>query len=491
MSSLQPLDLSGSGLDLPQDESLPPSLQESLLALLSFDLAHGTTVALQVEAKHFDAPYQEIATKLLSYRREQGRPPGHAHLDDLFGWALERGEKAQRLRRLLGGITELYRGINAEYVAGRAHEFIRKQNLKAAIMRAGELYQQGGDDNVPQIEQVLYSALRHKQQSLDIGTFLSDTDKSLRILDRRSAVGFPLGLKELDKIDFGPSPKQLFLYIASKASGKSWFCVHIGRRGLIQRARVLHITLEMDEDEVLGRYLQTLFGVSRRNVPYVTSIFEYDELERLENVKTVKRKPTLSFSDPHAKKLLRAKMKPHGLRLGAILVKRFPTGQLSIAQLTTYLDYLETVEKFIPTIMIIDYPDLMKIDPRNQRLELGRIFVDLRGLAVERNLAVIAPTQGGRASIGAKRVKSNMVSEDISKVFTADNTLIYSRTKAEELRGLARLNVAHARNTEGGHEIVITQSYATGQYVLDSALMSSAYWEQLKLMDADEEGDEE
>jgi DNA primase len=73
-----------------------------------------------------------------------------------------------------------------------------------------------------------------------------------------------------------------------------------------------------------------------------------------------------------------------------------------------------------------------------------------------------------------------MVSEDISKVNTADTVLTYSQTEQEHRVRMARLYVDYARNAERGTTILMSQSYATGQYVLDSALMQNVYWERLK-----------
>lgn len=82
-----------------------------------------------------------------------------------------------------------------------------------------------------------------------------------------------------------------------------------------------------------------------------------------------------------------------------------------------------------------------------------------------------------------------MVSEDISKAFTADNVLTYSRTQEEKDRNLARLYVSHARGRRDGQTIVISQSYTTGQFVLPggSMLQNEAYWDVLKANPDEEE----
>jgi hypothetical protein len=236
----------------------------------------------------------------------------------------------------------------------------------------------------------------------------------------------------------------------------------------------------MEEAIVEGRYFQALFAVARRPAMYTRTEFELDELRRLIGWNSTRAKPRASFTDPNIRAFLREKRRPHGLRLGSLIIKEFPSGGLTLSGLQFYLDYLEAVERFVPTLMIVDYPDLMKHDPDNLRISIGQSVVGLRGIAQQRNIAMFAPTQGGRATLGAKRVRSRDVTEDISKVFTADNVMTYSQTDAEKRYGLARLNAEHARNTEGGYEVVISQAYSIGQFVLDSAFKSSMYDEQIR-----------
>jgi len=69
------------------------------------------------------------------------------------------------------------------------------------------------------------------------------------------------------------------------------------------------------------------------------------------------------------------------------------------------------------------------------------------------------------------------VTEDISKVFTADTVLTYSQTVAEARLGLGRISVDHARNAPKGAMILLSQAYSVGQYVLQSTSLTNAYWE--------------
>jgi hypothetical protein len=460
------------------EEKLPKSLQESILAALLFDKAYGSAIAAQIDINHFDDSYRDLARKALAYRKDYGVPPGEAHIDDLFDKELAESKRGSWYRKTLAGLLTLSDGLNAQYAADRAGEFIRRQELKRAILRSSERYQQGGEALVEDIEAILHSALRVKAGVLDAGTFLNDP-KGFSFLDRRTAP-YPTGIKELDRMGIGASPKELLLYIAPKGTGKSWFCVRMGKHAYIEGGKILHITLEMREDLVFERYVQVMFTASwEKNYEYAKLEFD-EELKSVISWRTRTRRPRFDFTAPDVRSRLQTKMHPYGLKFGRILIKEFPSGQLTVDRLTAYLDFLAEAHGFVPTMLIVDYPDLMKNDPRNFRITLERNFVELRGLAVERGYALVCPTQAGRKGIGASYVRSTDVSEGIGKVFVADNVITYSRTRAEEKAGTARLYVDHARNTRGAVEVVISQAYSIGQFCVASGLMSPDYWKKVQ-----------
>lgn len=474
---------------MPRDD-LPPSLQESILAALLFDEKSGAAIAAQVTPALFDEGYREIAERALAYRRRYRRAPGRAHLDDLFGQLLQPG-RAPRLRRLVFDLAELGEGINGEFVVARTQEFIRDQRFKAALVQANSRYEQGGEDRANDIEAIFSKAVRFRAQTLEAGTFLNDTSRSLKFFER-STSGISLGIPLLDTMGLMLRPGEQILYIGPKGSGKSWMCVNVGANALKQGYRVLHVSLEMYEESVAARYYQRIFAAGVRPDKFNKTYLDFDRLGRLAGFRTRTVAPKWDFSAPGAQRELKRRLRPWGARLGNLVVKHFRSGSLTVGQFESYLDYLELEEKFIPSVVIIDYPDLMQLDPKNLRITTGRTFVDLRGVAAARRFGLFTPTQGNRSTLGGKkRTRAGDVSEDISKVFTADYVLTYQRTEAEKRIGLARLEVEHARETWDGAQIVITQSYPTGQFVLQSALMQEqAYWNRMQEITGDR-GDED
>lgn len=469
-------------------DRLSAPLQESILTLIALDDGQGKIASGMLSSRDFDETYRDVASRILKYRKKYGKAPGLAHLDDLMDDVIgnNKHKQHQRYMRTLQGIISNAEGLNAGFVLNRIEEFKRKQRLKSAILEAGDLYQHGGEGFIDNVEGVLRKALKPHEDSLSVGTFLNDRTKALSFLDKVNNA-YQTGISEFDKRGFGPTPGQLLVYMAATGMGKSWFCIQMGRECLMQNARVLHVTLEMSEDKVIQRYFQNLFAISKRSETFDITKLKFDEYGRVRDLKTKSTKTRMSLDSPDIHHYLMRKMKTWGTRLGRLIVKGFPSGTLTVTGLEAYIEMLEFQFGYIPNVLIVDYPDLMKIDKNDLRVATGRTIVDLRGLMQAKNLAGICPTQTNRKGWDASTVKSSMISEDASKLYTADMSATYSRTEQEKKMGLARLTVNKCRDDEAGYSIIITQNYAAGQFVLQSARMSPDYWSMVKPKEGEDE----
>jgi hypothetical protein len=197
-----------------------------------------------------------------------------------------------------------------------------------------------------------------------------------------------------------------------------------------------------------------------------------------------------SLRDDNIRAMLAAKLERHKKR-GVILVKQFPTGQLTMRGLNAYLEQVESIKGIIPEVIILDYPDLMSYDAANTRAEIGKIYKDLRGIAVERNCFMVEASQVNRDAESAKLVTRKNTSEDFSKIFTSDVIITYSQTPGERKLGLARLHVDKCRedeNSKAGSTFVISQAYAIGQFCRAwTEQVDREYWQMVKADDGSED----
>lgn len=238
---------------------------------------------------------------------------------------------------------------------------------------------------------------------------------------------------------------------------------------------MVYITLEINEAQIAQRMIQSLFSVLRRKAKISVTRLRSDGIGRLLHFDKEQLSGRLSLDDITSRPLVEKKLgRLHGRE--NLIIKAFPTGALSVSALRSYLDLLERTSGFIPDMVVVDYPDLMKVDSKNYRIDLGALYRDLRGLAVENNVGVVCASQSNRTGASAKLITDIHAGEDFSKIATADTVLTYTQTVAERELGLARIFVSNSRVADKDRFIVlISQSYPVGQFCLDSSLMSDSY----------------
>lgn len=465
--------------------SLSLSLQENVLALLIFNPKLAGVVRNTVDVFLFESePYRAIASAAIDFFDRFHAPPAE-HIADLLEGVITGPDKrkAKLYSDILVNLYSLKESLNSEYVLSQLTTFVRQQTLKAGIVDAAQLIQSGKEEDVTKAEERILSSINKGLELFHPGTRFSSLTNFSFLNSPNTA--YPIGIKELDSRNLGPARKELQIFIAPPKRGKTWYLVHISKYALLNRLKVLHVTLEMSEDRMVQRYAQSLFAISKRQGNHSVPYFVTDELGRFTdlNFRDVIRP---AFTDDDIEKLMKRNVEKIGSRL-KLIIKEFPTGALTISMLKTYLDSLEHRYNFIPDLLLIDYVDLMDIPNKEHRLALGKITKDLRGLAVERNIAVVTPSQSNREGSNTKLLQDRHVGEDFSKIATADCVLTYNQTLAERQLGLARIFVADGRNDEDKFTVLISQNYSIGQFALDSVMMPRNYFKFITAQDDKEE----
>jgi replicative DNA helicase len=256
----------------------------------------------------------------------------------------------------------------------------------------------------------------------------------------------------------------------------SWFLTYLGKMALLQRKKVLHITLELSEDRLKTRYFQCLFGLPTRLEDYQSRIplFEVDDYGAMSRINFKDLPYPKTLKDESIITELAERMSYfHNPQL---LIKEFPSGSLSIEGLKAYLENIIAFYNFNPDIILLDYLDLMDIDVEKMRIDLASTAVALRGMASTYDTAMVTVAQTNRVAEGVALITRKHLGEDFSKVKTVDNLITYNQTPFEEKHGLARLYVDKGRNGRRGDIILISQNYSAGQFCLSSCLISKKYY---------------
>lgn len=463
------------------------SLQEDLIALLTHSDEHGSTVAKIVPVNLFEGDFRNIAEKAIGYWQQYNQAPKQ-HIADLLSDIIEdpNDRRGQTYRRILIQMFEMKDAINAVFVLRSMQDFIRVQRAKETILKVAENLDARGIHGLQDAENDLHNFLIERKISLDPGLRLSEFDKVLEFIGNIQTE-FDTGIKELDEGYVVPQRGKLMLLIAPAKRGKTWFLVQLGKRAFLRRKKVVHISLEIEAEEVAQRYYQALFGISKRDDLNKISTFKYDKRGDLDQVIQQNIEVPFTFASQAIREELNTRVSHFGVRIGNIIIKRFPMSSLTLNQLEAYLESLESTEKFVPDMVIIDYPKIMKLNIKELRVSLGSLFEELRGMAQRRNFALAAVHQGNRDSATAEFVKETHVSEDWSIMGTCDFAITYSQTAAERRMNLARLFVAAGRSEADRFGVLITQSYKTGQFVLESTRLGDSY---ARIMEAMGTGDD-
>jgi replicative DNA helicase len=464
---------------------------QNLITILAHDNKHGRIVAQLIEPELFQGVLRDVAERCVGYWKKYKKAPG-PHTADLFSDIIEKeGRTAELYKKVLRNMQYLNEGINTDYVLNALKATSRRQRMKDMVLKVAEIAQQETLD-LDKAETIISEFARAREFQFDAGMRLTDVDAVLEYIESHYAE-FTLGIDLLDRAHIVPARGEVLLFLAPVRKGKSWFLINTGKHALLQRKRVLHISLEMSAESTLQRYYQNLFAMSKRREKIEVMDIDVDNKGRfLKTLGTTLIKSNLTFED----KKLSAELKQNlafwtkrGMA-DRLVVKRFPPRSINMDHVRAYLDVLEATTGFIPDMITLDYIGITKTDSKNPRTSLGYMLEDFRAVCIERNCAGVTAQQASKLGEKAYQVNITHVAEDWSLMATADNAFTYSQTLEEKQRGLARLWVGKARNEVDDWGLIMTQNYATGQFCLQSALLSRQYDDMVSALSAREKDDE-
>jgi hypothetical protein len=205
--------------------------------------------------------------------------------------------------------------------------------------------------------------------------------------------------------------------------GKSFFMCHHAASCIRQGYNALYITLEMAEEKIAERIDCNLLGVPISEMPNISKV-EYES---------------------RFNKLLK---KTHG----KLIIKEYPTASSHAGHFRALLEELKMKKNFIPDIIFIDYLNICS----SQRFKGGMsgsinsysiikaIAEELRGLAVEYNVAIMTATQTNRGGFGNSDIDMSDTSESAGVPMTVDDMFAMIRT--EELDGMGQVMIKRLKS---------------------------------------------
>lgn len=214
-----------------------------------------------------------------------------------------------------------------------------------------------------------------------------------------------------DITEGGLGPKELGIIVAPPGAGKTWLLCSLGYAALRQGKHVIHYTLELSENMILRRYYSIMTGIPSENLKF-------------------------NKNDIHHK--IKALLH-HDAKL---IIKEYPPKRASIDTLNSHFDRIKNLYESHNSkyFILVDYGDLLKAPQyyKDKRLEIGNIFEELRGFAVEEEIPIWTGTQVNRSGAKEDYIEGESVSEDYSKIMTGDFLMSMSRKIEDKKNKTAR-----------------------------------------------------
>jgi hypothetical protein len=366
--------------------------------------------------------------------------------------------------------------LNTEYVRSRLFEFARRQKLRQTVYEAGQILinKEATIEDYERVEHLLSGVANFQAAHYDLGFSMANTERSLAFLNPENEKDeLKIGITELDDAGIIPRKKEVLLFLGPPKHGKSMWLHHIGKAGFNRGWRVLHISLENSDVSTSFRYVQSQFGLTKHVENPALSYFDKDDLGKLVGMHNADNYAVPMYPNGEDRETVNARWREYldnrirgsnEYRYSNLWIASFDTGELSFEKYEAFMDQLAIIERFVPDLVVLDYPYLMDFSQNDARLAYGKLTQKLRGSARRRNYALCIVSQQNR---------KGEVAEDYSQVMTCDYGITYQQTQAEYELGLARLFVNYARNERGRFTVLISQNYAASHFAVDSARMVS------------------
>lgn len=398
--------------------------QRKLLVLLlenyDFFLSDGL-----VKSSYFEDPVEkEICAVGLAVYRKYQLPPTWKVL-----WAvLKRRHPKTKLKVFKLRVRELIKtevpAVERKYISEELRQFVGVQTLKSAMIAAVQPLE-GGDLN--KSRSILKIAVHAgDREPLKESSYFQDVQNRMKAEgSKEPAIRTLVGGLDAVLREHGLHAGELGVVLAVPGIGKTMFLCHISKAAVLQRRKVLYLSLD-DPTEIISERLDSSF-----------SGIDLNQLSANRNA-VVRR------------------IKKLGETYGeSLIIKEMLPGS-DMAAMNAYMDKL-LAKNYRPDLVILDYVNLVASTDRawkdNQYKALGSVFQDLKRLCKERSCVVWVAAQANRSGVNKDLVTSAEIAESFEGVH-AGNVIISLNRTPEELRS-ERLRIFLVKNKTSTAQVII------------------------------------
>ncbi|MDY7537635.1 DnaB-like helicase C-terminal domain-containing protein [Undibacterium sp. RTI2.1] len=339
---------------------------------------------------------------------------------------------------------------NGDWVAAQVAEFARHQAVSQAIYQSVNLLEK---KSFTKIEQLIKMATEVgvNVDSNEYDYFEKIEERTRKRIDKAAGIlppsGITTGQNMIDNLLYhrGWGRKELSIILGGAKSGKTTALINFAKAAALSGFNVLYATLEV-ASEILSERLDAT----------ITDIAIKDLGLKMHEV--------------------RSKVEAAVARSGKFKVHEYPSGTFTPNQLRQLIERYKspalmpdgsTRDPIKFDLVVVDYADIMAPNFRStDTIENSKnVYLDLRAIAFDENVAMLSATQGNREGAKATVLNATHVADDYNKVRTVDIMISINMTEEERANGEARLHFAASRNQEGGITIFIKQELAKMKFI--------------------------
>ena len=379
-----------------------------------------------VKPRYFEDPVDSrICRAVLDLFREFQVPPTWVVIYESLKHHIDLPERKRFKARLLELRKLVVPESERRFISKQLRHFVGLQTLKGAIA-----------DSVPYLKKGDLESARHLiKLSLESGDF-DDTPeidyfadvRQRHVVKIRPSVCRTL-IADLDGVlkRGGLARGELGVVLAVSNVGKTMCLCHLAKAAVLQRYKVLYLSLDDAAEEIIAERLDGSFsGVELRDL----------ESKRVE---------------------VMSKIEKLGVQYGrSLIIKEFIPGT-DMSTIVGYMDKLSATG-FRPDVIVIDYVNIVGEGVNkyqgNRYKGLGNVYQDLKRLAKERKVVVWTAAQSNRSGVGMELITSANIAESFEGVHIANVIISLNRTPEERKREALRIFLA--KNKTSLAEVVIS-----------------------------------
>lgn len=416
------------------------AFQDKIVALMARDSTFSMRAKDLVRPEHFANEANQALVRIILDHVTTYR----SALDAATMVAVIKDAKTNKKLRddQIPGVTGLVRRIyaksgaidvsNPKYVTDKVADFARRQAIENAILSSVPMLEKGDFAKIGEL----------MRQAMNVGAVVEATDYDYYAeVDNRTQIrkdiaagkvtrrGITTGYSAIDAhlYHMGWGRRELSCLMGAAKAGKSLGLGDFTKNASLAGYNVLYATLEVSKEIISDRIDAALTD-------------------------TLMRELHIKADD------IAAAVKKASAGAGRFIIEDYPSGVLKPSVLHRRIEKLRA-DGVMLDLVTVDYADIMASEYRSDNLidNLRSIYIDLRAIAHEFDIAMLTATQTNREGAKAATAKATDVGDDWNKARTVDILIGINATDAEKKAGEARLYWALSRNTEDGFQLRIKQ----------------------------------